>query len=167
MFPLGATVTYQWQATDDWFGITYSDIPVATSSSFTPHGELNGKYIRVRVTGTGAYTGTITSPRTPGRVDFTSTSITAVGQITGIPRVGMTLTAGDVTPYGASVTYQWQRSEDGIIYDNIPGAVYDTYTLGPDDYDCYIRVIAIGSGNYLGTVPSPEIGPVEVAVISK
>lgn len=167
VFPLGATVTYQWQKADAWNITGYVDIPGATSPSFTPHGELSGLYLRVKVTGTGAYTGTVFSPRTQGRIGINFTSITSIEPVTGIPRAGKTLTAGDTMPYGASVTYQWQRSEDGVIYENIPGAVYQTYTLQPSDYGCYIRVVAVGAGKYIGTVSSEAIGPVQGAVISR
>jgi hypothetical protein len=70
-----------------------------------------------------------------------------------------------LSPAEATATYQWQRSEDGLVYQNIPGAVYSSYTLGPEDYDCYIRVLATGSGNYSGSVVSTDIGKVQAAPI--
>ena len=69
--------------------------------------ELN-KYIKVQVTGTGSYTGTILSAAT-GLVG--GQPVTAIGAITGTAAVGETLTAGALTPSGATVTYQWQSSD--------------------------------------------------------
>ena len=75
--------------------------------------------------------------------------------------VGETLTAGVVTPAGATVTYQWQRSADNVTYVDIDGATSNTYTLKGEDINYYIRVLAIGVGAYTGTVASaPTTDPI-------
>jgi parallel beta-helix repeat protein len=58
--PSRARVTYQWQRAGEENG-TYTDIPGATSSTYTLIADDLDKYIQVVVTGTGNYTGTITS----------------------------------------------------------------------------------------------------------
>jgi len=114
----------------------------------------------VTATGTGAYIGCSDTKVTLGRVTNSSTPITAIGNITGTAQVGQTLTAGDITPSGASVTYQWQKHTAEGLYENILGATSSTYTLTGDDYDYYIKVVATGSGEYSGTVTSNYVGAV-------
>jgi opacity protein-like surface antigen len=75
--------------------------------------------------------------------------------------LGSTLAAGTLSPASATATYQWQRSEDGSVFGNIPGAVFSAYEIQPEDAGCYLRVVATGSGAYLGPVTSTAIGPVE------
>ncbi len=58
--PVGAIVSYQWTICDTIDG-TYTNIAGATANKYTPvAGDVN-KFIKVAVTGTGIYTGIITS----------------------------------------------------------------------------------------------------------
>ena len=156
--PFGATATYQWQRSNDKGG--FDDIIGGTASSYTLTGNDNNRYIRVVARGTGAYTGTVVSDYV-GLVGATIKSLTSIGPIGGTTTVGQTLTAGTVSPTGAIVTYQWQRAAtQGGIYGNILGATANSYTLTAADKDQYIKVAAIGSGNFSGTVTSAYIGPV-------
>ncbi len=157
--PAGATASYQWMRAGTAGG-TYSNISGATSSSYTLTSADRGSYIKVSATGTGAYAGTVTSNYT-GPVTRDSTPITAIGDITGTPQTGMTLTAGALSPSGATATYQWQISTaSGGPYGDISGATSNTYIPVLDDYNKYIRVVATGSGAYEGTVTSNSVGPV-------
>ena len=61
--PAGASVAYQWKICDTADG-TYTNISGATSSTYTPVVENIGEYIKVSVTGTGSYVGTVTSSAT-------------------------------------------------------------------------------------------------------
>lgn len=95
----------------------------------------------------------VTEDRTPFSV--TPIPITAIGAITGTPQMMQTLTAGAITPADATVAYQWQSAAtSGGIYTNIAGATNDTYTLPLSMVKKYIRVVAIGSGEYIGTQTS-------------
>jgi PKD repeat protein len=154
--PLGATATYQWQSSITAGG-TYSNIAGATASTYTlASGDL-GDYIRVVATGTGSYSGTVTSVN----VGPVTTPLTGIGAITGTPQIGSILTAGALTPSGATATYQWQRSlTSGGTYTAISGATTDTYTPVAGDVGYYLRVIATGSGSYTGTVTSTYVGSV-------
>jgi hypothetical protein len=58
--PSNATVDYQWQASAD-DGTTWDDIADATSKTYILSENEVGKLIRVKVTGTGNFTGTKTS----------------------------------------------------------------------------------------------------------
>jgi hypothetical protein len=85
----------------------------------------------------------------------TATPITAIGAITGTAQVGVTLTAGALTPSGATATYQWQICDtSGGTYANISGATSTTYTPVADDVTKFIKVVATGTGSYSGTVTS-------------
>ena len=58
--PAGATVAYEWQ-TSDASGGEYSAIPSATSNTYQLQEQDLNKYIKVKVTGSGNYTGSVTS----------------------------------------------------------------------------------------------------------
>ena len=118
---------------------------------YTPVASDVGKFIKVVATGTGSYSGTVTSEATTA----VKIPITAIAAITGTLRVTKTLTAGELTPSEATVSYQWQRSglTDGT-YTNISGAIGKTYTLTSYERNKYIRVVATGTGDYSGIVTS-------------
>src|SRR5450830_796464 len=80
------------------------------------------------------------------------TPITAIGAISGTPQVGVVLTAGALTPGGATASYQWQISTDGTTYTDIGGATLSTYTPIPGDAGKFIKVVATGTGGYSGNV---------------
>jgi len=89
-----------------------------------------------------------------------TTPITAIAAITGSTTVGSTLTAGALTPLGATVTYQWQSATtvDGT-YTNISSATNSTYTLVAGDSGKFIKLVVTGAGVYSGTQTS---GPTSV-----
>jgi hypothetical protein len=93
--------------------------------------------------------------------DIAVTGVTAligIGPISGTPEVGQTLTVGNLTPPGATATYQWQSCATvNGTYDDISGATSSTYDLIPADKDQYIRVSATGYGDYAGTVTSEPV----------
>ena len=157
--PPGATVTYQWQWSDAPGG-TYSDISGATGNTYVLTASELGRYIKVRATGTGPYTGAATSDATAQ----VKTAVTAV-TISGIAAVGETLTAGAVTPDGATVAYQWQWSDaPGGAYSDISGATGNAYALTASEFGRYIKVRATGTGSYAGAVTSDATAQVKTAV---
>jgi len=74
--PGAATVSYQWQRTTTVGGSTYTNIPGATTSTYTLTLSDVGKYLKVIATGTGSYSGSQTSNST---VAITDTNWLAVG----------------------------------------------------------------------------------------
>ena len=62
--PAEATASYQWQSAPALNFNSPTNIPGATSSTYTLVSADNNKYIRVVATGTGSYTGTATSAAT-------------------------------------------------------------------------------------------------------
>lgn len=96
--------------------------------------------------------------------------ITAIGAVSGTPKVGSELTAGALNPAGASASYQWQICDtaDGT-YTNIPGATSDKYTPAAADVNKFIKVTAAGTGSYSGTVTSAacaQVAPMTVNITS-
>ena len=160
--PAGASATYQWKRCSTANG-SYTNITGATSSTYTIASGDATYYIKVTATGSSGYTGSVTS----AYVGAVPTPITAIGTISGTAQVGRTLTAGTITPSGATVSYQWMRcSTSGGTYSEIPGATGSTYVLASDDYTYYIKVSATGTGNYSGTVTSAYKGAVTSRALS-
>ncbi len=88
--------------------------------------------------------------------------ITAVGAISGTPQVESILTAGAITPAGATVNYQWKICEtiDGV-YENITGATNSTYTIVLGDMGKFIKLVAMGFGSYSGIQISEPTSAIE------
>ncbi|MGI6752237.1 MAG: Ig-like domain-containing protein, partial [Anaerovoracaceae bacterium] len=62
------------------------------------------------------------------------------------------------TEAGATVTYQWQRSDHwDEDFTDIEGEKAETYTVKKDDEGKYIRLLVTGTGDYKGTVDSDSI----------
>ncbi|MEI6851157.1 MAG: prepilin-type N-terminal cleavage/methylation domain-containing protein, partial [Candidatus Saccharibacteria bacterium] len=151
--PSSATVSYQWQSATTSGG-AYTNISGATSSTYVLTSNELGKYIKLTVTGTGIYSGTLTSTASAVVVAAT-TPITAIAAISGTTSVGQVLTAGARTPSAATVSYQWQSAAtSGGTYTNISGATSSTYTLTSSELTKFIKVTVTGSGSYSGTVTS-------------
>ena len=95
----------------------------------------------------------------------TLTSITGIGATTGTQQVGYMLTAGSVSPGGATVSYQWQEATTaGGSYSPISGATNSTYTTQSGNLGYYIEVVVIGTGSYAGTATSAPVGPIQIAL---
>ncbi len=165
LLPTGATATYQWKIADTLNG-TYVNISGATNITLLLTESMIDKFVRVYATGSNTYSGTEFASMGPIISD--KIQITDLDPIVGTTTIGNTLTAGPLTPSGAEVTYQWQRSDtSGSIFSNIEGATSSTYVpVNPEDLNRYVRVVATGTGDYSGTVTSVRSGPVVTAGIS-
>jgi hypothetical protein len=95
VYPLGATVTYQWQQYDNgtWVNCKTQSNNEATSDTYVVWTANTNRYLRVVVTGTGAYTGTLEAVTTD-LVQTSATPITAIDTIGGAAEVGHLLTVG-------------------------------------------------------------------------
>ena len=96
------------------------------------------------------------------------TSFTAIDAISGTSKVGQTLTAGALTPLGATVTYQWKIDDaaDGTFITNISGATSSTYIVDAANVGKYLKVVATANGDYTGTATSAASAVVAPAAIS-
>ncbi|PKM77212.1 MAG: hypothetical protein CVU90_08665 [Firmicutes bacterium HGW-Firmicutes-15] len=81
--------------------------------------------------------------------------VSAITTTSGTAKVGAELTAGALTPANATVSYQWMicATESGT-YADIVGATTNKYTPVAGDATKFIKVAAIGTGSYSGTVTS-------------
>lgn len=78
-----------------------------------------------------------------------------IGAITGATTTGSTVTAGTLSPTGATVNKQWQRATAvGGPYSDIAGATNNTYVIAAGDMGYYLRVSITGTGSYTGSSTS-------------
>lgn len=156
--PSAATVSYQWLSSSTANG-TYTNITGATTNKYTPVAGDVGRYLKVTATGTGSYTGTVTSAATSAVI--AKIALNSMGSITGNTVVGEQLTAGTISPSNATVSYQWIISDtENGTYANIAGADSNKYTIKDSDENKFIKVVATGTGGYTGTLTS---NPVQVS----
>ncbi len=103
--PTWATVSYQWKICDTVGGI-YTNIAGATTNKYTPVASDATKFIKVSATGTGSYSGTVTSAATAAVAAATPITGTAIAGVTA-PVAGATpvTTATATAEYTAAVTW--------------------------------------------------------------
>ena len=150
VMPAGATVTYEWL---DQYGTLLSSAAVYTVTAADA-----GKQIRVRVTGSGSYTGTavsswaaVQSGSTPAK-----TAITAVTLSNTAPTVGQTVTAS-TTPSGATANFVWYRDDGAVLGSG------SSYTVTSADEGHAIYCAAYATGDYTGNVASYYTAKVKAA----
>ncbi|WP_172677182.1 hypothetical protein, partial [Salidesulfovibrio brasiliensis] len=125
------------------------DISGADSSTYTLTTNECGKYLKVKVTGTGDYSGEATSAAT-SKVTGDITEVT----LTGAGNVGDTLTA-NIAPPSATGSYLWQYSSDpGTGFSEIPGATSSTFTVPEEYFGKYLRVVVTAEAPWNGTLTS-------------
>ena len=66
------------------------------------------------------------------------------------------LTADTTAPTGASITYQWQRSNANGTYEDINGATNNTYTLVSADVNQFIRVVVTANDRGYSTTTTSD-----------
>lgn len=155
--PDGATAVYQWQ---DSLGNI-----LGTGPSYVVSASVLNRSIRVVATGSGAFSGIVTSGYT---LPVTSTpqsgnTITQVNLSSQIALVGQTVTAYPV-PANATATYLWIRDDGVVVGSNA------SYTYRTTDVGYAIRCTVTGFGAFNGAassaytsrvaaVPSPSATP--------
>jgi hypothetical protein len=140
-YPL--TFRYQWKKNGN-------NISGATSPSFTlTDTEVNAS-ITVSVI---AYSSLGSVPADSAvRSDVAAAGNTVAPAVSGTVKVYNTLsTTGGTWVNSPSLTYQWQRSSDGIFWNNIASATSSTYTVGVGDVGFFIRSRVFGSKTISGT----------------
>ncbi|MEI6850907.1 MAG: prepilin-type N-terminal cleavage/methylation domain-containing protein [Candidatus Saccharibacteria bacterium] len=88
----------------------------------------------------------------PSALAIGTTSLDSIASIIGITRVNTNLTAGVVSPSGATVSYQWQSAATaGGAYTDISGATSPAYKLTSNETGKYIKVVVTGTGLFSGS----------------
>ncbi len=144
--PAAATVSYTWEAGTSTTNMT--TITGKTGSELPITDDLIGKIIRVKVTGTGNYSGsTKESTATAAVTADLQVTITYPGSLV----TGGTLLTATLTPSTATATFEWKEGTN--ILDT-----GQTYTVKAEDSGKSITVTATGTGYYTGSNPtSPAV----------
>lgn len=134
-FPL--TFRYQWKRNG-------SNISGQISPSYTLTDTDIGTDISVTVTANTTL-GSVTSDSTV-RSSVAAVGNTVAPTVSGTVKVYQTLTTSDGTWLASpTLTYQWQRSLDGALWNNIASATNSTYVIAASDAGYYIRSQVFGS----------------------
>ena len=134
-YPL--TFRYQWNR--DGVAITSQ-----TSPSYTLVAADVDKPITVSVIAYSALGSVSASSNVRTSVAAAGNSVAPV--VTGTVKVNETLTSSSGTWLNSpTITYQWQRSSDGIFWNNIPSATNSTYVVTVGDIGYFIRSQAFGT----------------------
>jgi len=159
------TYTFQWQYCDYLTPPQCGDIPLATSSFYSPTGDYIGKRLQVVVTATNASgSGTATSAFSyPVTGEQPRNTISP--KIVGTIEVGSTLISDTGTWTGSvplHYTYQWLRcAAHGLNCIDIAGATNTSYLLQPADYGSTIVfkvIVTNGAGAGVGqSIPTSPI----------
>jgi hypothetical protein len=147
---------YQWQSSPE--NGSFTDIPGATSATYTPDDADANMEIRLVLTCALGYSGS-TSSGVIGPIG--PNYIGGAISITGNTHAGQVLTAkgiGLATVSTANAAYHWQRSDTANGQYQTFVAQGPTYTLASADIGKYIRVVA----NLRGYTPiiSAPVGPI-------
>jgi PKD repeat protein len=119
----GTAPTYQWQRSVD--GVTWNNITSATSPTykFVPVAADNGAKFRIKVANT---CGSDSSP--------TVTLFVCTPPVVNRSPASLEVTAGSSASFslnvtGTNLTYQWQRSDNGLVWNDIANATDTIYTI--------------------------------------
>ena len=143
------TLTYQWQKSDDG-GSNWSDIGGATTDSYTTstltYADDHDDQYRCKLDATGADAVAFTNAALLTVYRTHSITVQPVNA-TGNEGGNASFTVTGQTSSGAQ-TYQWQKSDNTVDYNNIPGATAATYntpalTFAPDNDDRFKVVVSL------------------------
>ncbi len=151
---LSNVFAYQWQSSPD--GTTWTDIPSATSLTYSVRTADEGMRLRLRVTVANP-DGSRTAVSGPSAVVSAAPPVsTTAPAVSGSAVRGSTLTAGVGmwSGVGNSYTYQWQR-DNGLGFVSIQGATGATYPVAVADEAFRLRVLVTAS-NPDGVASAPS-----------
>lgn len=141
-------------------------------------GEISPSYTLVDGDIGANITVTVTANSSLGSVSANSTlrsAVAAVGNtvapvVTGTVKPYNTLTTSDGTWLKSpTITYQWQRSLDGTLWNNIASATNSTYVVAVGDAGYFIRSLVFGSRTVSGTAykyTAPSLATVVVPALT-
>jgi PKD repeat protein len=139
------TIGYQWQSSPD--GITFTDIPLATTQNYTTVALTADRWFRRIVTST-LNSVPCTSASAAVKVTVNNLNAGTIGSdITICENQTSTLTGSVPTLFDGTISYQWQSSPDGIIFTDILLATSQNYTTAALAADTWYRRFAISNLN--------------------
>jgi hypothetical protein len=158
------TFGYRWKRC----AATCVDIAGATGQSYTLTAADVGQKVLLTVTATNSAGAATASSAQTGTVTGNPPVNISPPTITGIPEDGQTLTGSAGTWTGTApiaLAYQWQRCDvlTGVCSD-IPGAIGQSYKLGPADVGSTIQLAVTGT-NVAGSAGAVSAGTDAVAGI--
>ena len=155
------TYAYQWQSAAD--GITFTDIPGATSVNYDPPVLNTTTYYRRTVTSAACVTPLISNVLTLSVLPLVANNVITAPAVNSFCSTGDPGVITGSTPTGGNHTYvfQWQSSTDNVTFSNVAGATakdYDPAVLNTTTY--YRRTVTSGA------CATPLISsPVQIGVI--
>lgn len=174
--PSTTSLTYAWQRSTD-NGATWTVISGATSSTYALTVVDVGTYVRSAVSGSvAAVTGSspVTAWSSPVGPVSAMPNLESVSPpvITGIPRVGTSLSSSAGTwtgAAGATYTYDWQSSSNALSWISIAGATASTYTPVVGDAGKYLRVRVTATASSVSgaatSLPSTQVNAPALTVL--
>ena len=141
--------TYRWYYVNEDLTEVEVEVPVATDGYFKVKDEAVGKALKVVVTGVGEYAGSVSAMTEV----IANPEIKSVRLSRTAPGYNNVVTAS-VTPSlaGATATYQWYRVAADEMEIEIEGATSADYTItSVDDIGCKLKVVATGTGIFVGS----------------
>jgi hypothetical protein len=167
--PAATSYTYQWQRyTNPAAG--WTNVSGATGTTDALVGADSGAALRVLVTASNSFGSATASSPVVGPIASGAPADVAAPVITGLDRVGQTLTvsSGSWNPAATSVASQWQRSTNrGATWTNIGGANRAAYITTSSDTGAYLRASVTATNIYGSTTTtSPVIGPIASTAVS-
>ena len=142
-----ATVTYQWQKSENGDGVTYQDIGSATTTTYTTgsttYDDSYGDYYRCKLNALGASEvfSNVVRLFVQRTINITSQPVNITGAVGGTSSFGIAATTSDADP--GDITFQWQVSiTNGSTWSNVSegtGGTTSTYTTPTltSAYDTY------------------------------
>ena len=135
------TFTYVWQAAPTASG-PWQSISGATATTYTPLPEQAGQFLRVRVLASSP-AGNMTATTASLPVLQLAPSELLPPRIYGVPQVGNTLQSFPgiwTSRDNPALSYQWQRSTDGLVWENIAEATNSDYLVATEDFGTSLRL---------------------------
>ncbi len=172
-----ATISYQWQKSENGDGVNYSDISGATTTTYTTgsttYDDSYGDYYRCKLNATGASEVISSAARlfVQRTINITSQPTNITGAVGGTSSFGVAATTSDND--AGDITYQWQQSiTNGSTWSNVSDgtggttATYTTPTLTTayDEYQYRCVLSCAGATSIPSNAATLQIETVTVVV---
>jgi hypothetical protein len=161
-------ISYQWQLCSTSDPASCADIPSANDADFTFRPGDVGQYVRSQVTASNGAGSTTATSDLFGPVAVTAPTVVDASTVSGVRRVGETLTGTPATFAGvtpSSISTRWLRcvAADGPCVE-LDGAVDATYTLGASDVGTWLAFSTVATSDFgdAGSISTP-FGPITAA----